>query len=319
LPFELGGVEVYFDGMRAALMFVSPTQINAQLPWDINDATSASAWVRTVGRDGSVRNTTAIAVPLVTANPGIFATGEVDPRPAIALHGSSSATGVVSVDGSIKAGDVATINIEDRPYRYTVREGDTLQAIRTGLIDEINNNEEKVRAYASGQYTRIVLEAKVPGAAGEGIAYSASANNGASIIMTAFSDALCCAGQSGAPITEANPARPGEIITVYATGLGFVQPDEAKFALGNGKPYDGPPNSLNTPVDDAIAGGKTANVLSASLKEGAVGIYEVRLMLNADIPTNPLTQLTIAQGLYVSNIVTFPVVNPNQDDEEEQP
>jgi hypothetical protein len=314
LPFQLGGVEVYFDGMRAPLMFVSPRQINAQLPWDINDATSASAWLRIVGRDGSVSNTTAIAVPLVTANPGIFAAGETDPRPAIALHASGNASGVVSVDGSIKAGDVATVTVEDRQYQYTVREGDTLDSIRSALISEINN-DEKVRAYASGQYTRIILEARVPGPQGEGIGYGASASSGANVIMTAFSDSLCCASQAGTPITEENPARPGEIIAVYATGLGFILPDEAKFALGNGTPYDGTPNYLSFPVDDAIAGGKTANVLSASMKEGAIGIYEVRLMLNADIPTNPLTQLTIAQGFYVSNIVTFPVVNPNTPEE----
>jgi uncharacterized protein (TIGR03437 family) len=103
---------------------------------------------------------------------------------------------------------------------------------------------------------------------------------------------------------------PGETIIVYATGLGFVQPDEAKSATFTGAKYNGPTlNATNAPVD-AIAGGKTANVLFAGLKPGMIGIYELRLQLNSDIPTNPQTQLTIAQDIYVSNIVTFPVVNP---------
>ena len=34
------------------------------------------------------------------------------------------------------------------------------------------------------------------------------------------------------------------------------------------------------------------------------------LELNSDLPTNPLTQFTIAQDIFVSNIVTFPLVNP---------
>jgi len=38
----------------------------------------------------------------------------------------------------------------------------------------------------------------------------------------------------------------------------------------------------------------------------------VELELNSDIPSDPFTQLTIAQDIYVSNIVTFPVVNPTQ-------
>ena len=48
----------------------------------------------------------------------------------------------------------------------------------------------------------------------------------------------------------------------------------------------------------------------AGLKPGAIGIYEVHLELNSDIPTNPNTQLTIAQDVYVSNIVVFPLFNP---------
>jgi len=51
-------------------------------------------------------------------------------------------------------------------------------------------------------------------------------------------------------------------------------------------------------------------VLYAGMKVGSVGTYELRLLLNSDIPTNPQTQLTIAQDIYVSNIVTFAVVNP---------
>ncbi len=42
-----------------------------------------------------------------------------------------------------------------------------------------------------------------------------------------------------------------------------------------------------------------------------MGVYEVHLELNSDLPTNPDTQVTIAQSTYVSNIVTVPVYNPN--------
>ena len=36
----------------------------------------------------------------------------------------------------------------------------------------------------------------------------------------------------------------------------------------------------------------------------------MHLELNSDLPTNPATQLTIAQDVYVSNIVTFALVKP---------
>jgi hypothetical protein len=44
---------------------------------------------------------------------------------------------------------------------------------------------------------------------------------------------------------------------------------------------------------------------------GEVGLYEVDLELNPDLPTNPVMQCTIAQDVNVSNIVTVPMVNSN--------
>jgi uncharacterized protein (TIGR03437 family) len=71
----------------------------------------------------------------------------------------------------------------------------------------------------------------------------------------------------------------------------------------------------NTPNEfvSSLIGGKTANVLYSGLQPGMVGVYRVELELNSDIPTNPNTQVTIAQDIYVSNIVTIPVFNPAQD------
>jgi hypothetical protein len=50
--------------------------------------------------------------------------------------------------------------------------------------------------------------------------------------------------------------------------------------------------------------------LLASPLVGAVGVFEVQLELNSGLTTDPQTQLTIAQNIFVSNIVTFPVKAP---------
>ncbi len=309
LPYELAGVQVYFDGIRAPLLFVSPTQINAQVPYHVLDTNSINAYIRATRKDGSVTVTTPTAVPIIGQNPGIFAEDGVDPRPAIALHSSSYATGTVSVDGTAKAGDIATVKIEERPYSYTVKDGDTLESIRDGLIALINR-DEKVMATAASAFTRIRLRARVPGPEGNGMKYSADAGSSAQVILTPTTPELCCANVAGSRITEDNPALPGETIIVYATGLGLVKPDEARLAIRTGEVYEGP--ALNDPVEfvSSLAGGKTANVLSAGLKPEAIGIYEVHLELNSDLPTNPATQVTIAQDVYVSNIVTLPLFNP---------
>ncbi len=311
LPLELANVQVYFDGIRAPLFMVSPTEIRAQVPWEVLDAQSINAYVRQKRSNGEIRVSSAIAVPIIPQNPGLFAADKtIDPRPGLVFHGSSYATGTISVDGSILAGEKAAVNIEDRSYSYTVVEGDTLASVRDKLIVLINS-DPKVTASAAGAFTRIRLRARVEGPEGNGIAYSGGSAEGTQIILTATTPALCCANQAGAPVTEANPALPGETLLFYATGLGVVKPEAARLAQFTGKVYTGP--AVNDPVEfvSSLAGGKTANVISAGLKPGEIGIYEVLLELNSDMPTNPFTQITIAQNIYVSNIVTFPLVNPS--------
>ena len=56
---------------------------------------------------------------------GIYAVIGPDPRVAIAYHSSSGATGTVTITGSIVAGDVGSITIEDRTYNYTIQATDT--------------------------------------------------------------------------------------------------------------------------------------------------------------------------------------------------
>jgi hypothetical protein len=309
LPRELGGVQVYFDGNRAPLLSVSPTRITAQVPYEVMDVTSINAYVRARRADGRITVSTPTAVPIIPQNPGVFAEEGPDPRPGIVMHYSSRATGTISVDGTANPGDVATIKIQDRSYSYTVMSGDTLESIRDGLIAQINQ-DPLVEAYPAGMFTRIRLRARVEGPAGNGIVYSGNTAEGAQVILTATTPALCCANIAGSRVTEANPALPGETIVLYATGLGLVKPEQAKLAVVNGEVYNGP--ALNEPVAfvSSLAGGKTANVLLSGLKPGAIGIYEVHLELNSDLPTNPYTQVTIAQDVYVSNIVTFPLYNP---------
>ncbi|MEP7366274.1 MAG: hypothetical protein ABI972_23700 [Acidobacteriota bacterium] len=311
LPRDLAGVQVYFDGFRAPLYFVSPTEIRAQMPWEVYGSESANAVVRTVRPDGTVSVTSAISIPIVRQNPGIYAEeGVADPRPGIVMHGSSFATGTISVDGSVRKDDVATITIEDRKYTYTVVEDDTLASIRDKLINLINQ-DPKVEAYQAAAFTRIRLRARVAGPESNNISIGGSSREGDEVIITATNSQLCCANTAGARVTEDNPAVPGETIVVIGTGLGNVQPEEAYYQQVTGVAYDGV--VLNDPVEfvSSLAGGKTANVLSAGLMPGTVGLYQVVLELNSDLPTNPQTQMTIAQFIYVSNIVTFAVLNKN--------
>lgn len=343
LPFELAGVQLYIDGMRAPLFFVSPTEIRAQLPFAVTGADSVSSWVRTKHADGTVTVTTAVNIQVEEQNPGIFADptpGAQEPRAVIATHGSSFATGTVSVDGSIQAGDVGTISVGGVAYTYTVLKTDTLETVRDQFVALINADAgSPVTATAAGVFTRIRLQAKLPGPDGNGTPVSATVTTpttntgGALLLLTPTNTGLCCANAGGTLVTPANPAIPGETINIIATGLGLVcssgitnainfqlnfigfctaSPDTALSALVDGAPYHGPP--VNAPIGSvsSLAGGSTAQVIFASYMTGQVGLYQVTLELSSNLAPNPRTQLTISQGLNTSNIVTIPVAAPPQ-------
>jgi len=310
LPNKLGGTQVYFNGIPAPLMMVSPEKVNAQIPWELGDTTSINAYVRSESDDGSVVVTTPVAVTIVVANPGVYAKPNTDPSVGVVYHASSYATGIVSVDGTATAADTATVTINGRDYTYTVQSGDTVTGIRDALVNLINQDPE-VTASPSGEFQRIVLKARVQGPEGNGLSYAASASSTATVIMTAIGTELCCAAVANSPVTPENPAVPGELIYVYATGLGVpVLNDGNKDLISTGYKYpaSGP---VTTPVSfvNSIVGGKTADVISATIQPGSVGVYQVLLHLNPDLPTDPYSQLTIAQDVYVSNIVTLPIVN----------
>ena len=309
LPTQLGGVEVYLNGIQAPLLYGSPTQINAQIPWEFVNTTSISAYVRSVMSGGSIQVTSPVAVSIVPANPGVYSLDpSSNPRVAVAQHALSNAHGVISVDGTAAGGDTETVTIGSRTYTYTTAPGDTLDSIRDSLVALINTDPQ-VTAYASADFDRIVLLARVAGPDGNGIVYNASASNGASTTMTAFGSALCCANIKGQPVTPENPAAAGEIIDVFATGLGLpiVTPlNQGLITTGSIYPF-GSPATIPTFYQfvSAICGGSSADVLVSTLIPGTFGTFLVELHLNPNLPTKWDTACTIAQNTYVSYPVTI--------------
>jgi uncharacterized protein (TIGR03437 family) len=311
-PTTFDGVQVYFDGIRSPILFVSRTQINTQLPFDVSNSNGVSAFVRTVHDDGTITATTAIGVPVVLENPGILAESGPDPRVAYAYHTSGNAIAAVAFDGTTTAGDVVTLTIDNNNYSYTVQQTDSLQSLRDALIALINaNTNERVTAAPAGEFTDIILTAKVGGPAGNGIPITSSTSSGATEEVDVLdSTETCCANIAGSRITNDNPAVPGEVITIYVTGIGPTTLEDGVTPAGaTGQLYQGP--ALNVPVaavDNAQVGGTTAQVLNAGLLPGFLGVYQVQLQLLDSLPTNLFTQMYIAQNVFTSNIVTIPVV-----------
>jgi adhesin/invasin len=76
------------------------------------------------------------------------------------------------------------------------------------------------------------------------------------------------------------PAHVGDIISVYATGLGVVAPSSAE---GQGGPTN--PLSLVTQPVAASIGGVPAPVTFAGLAPGYVGVYQVNIQVPVGVPS----------------------------------
>ena len=122
--------------------------------------------------------------------------------------------------------------------------------------------------------------------------------------------------QNGSLIYSANPAVPGELISIYTAGMGGIQDgagNDITNSITTGAPYTGPapPSSINDVLSPnfvaATLGSQTAQVIFAGLDTGSYGIYRADLLIPSGAATNSATPLYIAQNAFISNTVTVPV------------
>ncbi len=194
LPKRLGNTELIFDGRALPLLSVSPSQIQAQIPFDLDGATAASLYLRTEPAEGDVVVTTPLSVRVAPSSPGLFAFSGTEPRGGIVLHGSHS------------------------------------------------------------------------------------------------------------PVTDESPAAPGEVVTVWATGLGAILDGNGGISAVAGVPFIGPPESTALPVSARI-NGQDAPVLSAQLPKDSIGVYEVKILVPGG--HQRFGRLSIAENGVASNVITF--------------
>src|SRR5215510_5869644 len=72
------------------------------------------------------------------------------------------------------------------------------------------------------------------------------------------------------PVTAQNPAQQGEVLTLFATGLGPTNPPVA-----SGQPGPVSPPAVTATVPTLTAGGRLATVVASQLAPGAIGLYQV--------------------------------------------
>ena len=91
-------------------------------------------------------------------------------------------------------------------------------------------------------------------------------------------------------VTSDAPARPGEVVVVYATGLGRTAPDPATFEIPQ---YPGLlVNSLQLFLDGSQV--SPDRIFYAGLTPGSAGVYQINLTLPDEMGSDPEIRATVA-------------------------
>jgi uncharacterized protein (TIGR03437 family) len=103
-------------------------------------------------------------------------------------------------------------------------------------------------------------------------------------------------------VNSAAPARPGETLVIYATGLGSVQ----VFVKTGDKAPSSAPLATTVVIPSVSMGGLNAAVAFSGLAPGFVGVYQVNVVVPSGLPAGN-QQVEIVSSGVPSNIVQMPV------------
>ena len=105
--------------------------------------------------------------------------------------------------------------------------------------------------------------------------------------------------QDGRPNGPGNPERIGNVLQVYATGLGDSSP---AVATGAAAPGDPPSTNVNPP--QVTIDGKAASAVFSGRAPGAAGLDQINVVIPAGVTTGSPVPLVLTAGANVSNTVT---------------
>ena len=107
------------------------------------------------------------------------------------------------------------------------------------------------------------------------------------------------AAPEGSPYPGSRPARPGEIVEIYGTGLGAVSPSGVTGATASRL-------SSTTLTPTVTIGGTAATVLFSGLNPGAAGLYQINVRIPDGVAGDDLPVI-LSIGGETSNTVTVAV------------
>jgi uncharacterized protein (TIGR03437 family) len=110
--------------------------------------------------------------------------------------------------------------------------------------------------------------------------------------------------QDGKVNAPGSAARRGEVLHIFGTGLGAVTP-----SVEDGVPAASQPLSVGLSSPNVFLGGRQLTVLFSGLAPGIAGVWQIDVMIAADVQTGPEIPLMLVHGGTASNTVMVAVSN----------
>lgn len=105
----------------------------------------------------------------------------------------------------------------------------------------------------------------------------------------------------------ARPEASGNVVVIYATGIGNTNP-----LVADGAAAPGDPLSISTGTTAVSIGGIAAEVQFSGLAPGFVGLWQINAVIPASLPTNLKTPFTVSLKGKQSLSTTLAIVNRNE-------
>jgi uncharacterized protein (TIGR03437 family) len=262
-------------------------------PTDYNDSLSAIDY--TVSQDGNIRigagQTPYMTLRIAVRGPKFSAPG----TPFIDPTGIINAASFAPFTSGVAPGELVSIYGSNLANSTTVTPGGiAFPASLAGVRVLMNNRPAALYFVSPGQIAAIVPYGTTENVVQVQVDNNGTLSNAVTMFRFTTSPGIFSQSQSGEGIgavlhtnfslvTEANPARPGEVVQVFLTGLGAVFP-----TIADGAPGGGTAATLNQTTPGSVSGyidGLAADVSYAGLAPLLSGLYQVNLKVPDDAST----------------------------------
>jgi len=231
----------------------------------------------------------------VLAGGGAWAQG---PPPVYTADGIVNASDYSS--GPFAPNSVLSIFGSNLSWYTMAWSGGTLTSNLGGTSVYVDNKPASVLYVSPSQVNFIVPDSEPPGSAMVYLDRETATAGDVTISMANAAPALFDTGTGfaiathadGTLLTGASPAQPGEIIVVYATGLGPATPNLAPDEIPEAAASIEWLSTLTVALNGTAL--PTDLIQYAGLTPGCVGLYQINLQLPPDVAPNPTIQVTVA-------------------------